>query len=289
MIAMERASARRPRGRRGTVYLVGAGPGDPNLLTLRAAELLGFVDVVLYDRLVSKEVLDRIPEGTERINVGKSPYSEAGTTSQEQITNLMISLAESGKDVARLKGGDALFFSRGAEEAIALRDRGIRYEIVPGVSSALGAPAYAGIPLTHRDYSSSVFIATGQEGTDKRKKRINWRDVPSSSAETIVVLMGVASIKHIASELIIGGLDPATPVAAVESGTTQRQRTTVLSLREVSRGLAKVGSPCVFVIGKVAALAYDLNWFEGKDVQIGEIVDAVSALENNLVARNPSL
>lgn len=273
------------RARRGTVYLVGAGPGDPNLLTLRAAEVLGMVDVVLYDRLVSTDVLDRIPRRVEKINVGKNPYSDNCSASQEEINGLLISLAEQGKDVARLKGGDALFFSRGAEEASALSERGIKYEIVPGITSALGAPAYAGIPLTHRDYSSSVFIATGQESL--KNKHINWRQVPSSSAETIVILMGVASIKHISSELIIGGLDPSTPVAAVERGTTQRQRTTLLSLSEVASGVAKVNSPCVFVIGKVAALAYDLNWFEGNNIQ--KIIDAVSAPEKNLVAPNPSL
>ncbi|MHB8565559.1 MAG: uroporphyrinogen-III C-methyltransferase [Nitrososphaerales archaeon] len=246
---------------KGIVYLVGAGPGDPKLLTLRAVEVLGVVDVVLHDRLISREVLNTIPRKTRKINVGKEPHSRS--TSQDEIIRMMVSYVERGKSVARLKGGDALFFSRGAEEARAMKERGIDFEIVPGVSSALAAPAYAGIPLTQRKHSSSVLIATGQEGRDKEKK-INWRKVPSSSVDTIVVLMGVEKIWQISNELIKGGLDPDTPVGAIEWGTTRKQKTTILTLGESAKGLARVKPPCVFVIGNVARIADELNWFGKK-------------------------
>jgi uroporphyrin-III C-methyltransferase len=248
--------------KKAQVYLIGAGPGNPKLLTLRAKEVLEeSVDVVLYDRLVSKEILKTIPGRVRLTDVGKEPYSKNGVT-QDEIIGLMISLVREGKTVARLKGGDALFFSRGSEEACALKRSGVRYEIVPGVSSVMGATAYAGIPLTHREYSSSVLVATGQEGQGKgRKKRIDWRRIPSSSVDTIVLLMGAKRFSHIATELILGGLDPSTPVAAIEWGTTTRQRTRLFKLSQqmVSESLH---SPSLIVIGQVVNLAKGLSWLE---------------------------
>ena len=246
------------------VYFVGAGPGDPKLLTIRAKEVLESVDAVLYDRLVSNEVLNVIPKTVRLIDVGKSPHSR--TLTQGEITLLIISLVKNGKTVARLKGGDSLLFSRGSEEATALRRNGISFEIVPGITSAIGATAYAGIPLTHRDYSSSVLIATGHECYDKNKKRIDWRKVPTSSVDTIVLLMGVERFPRIASELIRGGLDPKTPVAAVQWGTTNKQRTTFFTLVQGKvAGASLLQSPSVIVVGSVVSLAEQLGWWMEND------------------------
>jgi uroporphyrin-III C-methyltransferase len=249
------------------VYFVGAGPGDRRLLTLRAKEVLASVDIVLYDRLVSHEVLETIPKKVKMTNVGKSAHSMDGP-SQEEIIQMIISNVEDGKTVARLKGGDALLFSRGSEEARAMRRKGIKFEIVPGVCSAIGATAYAGIPLTHRDFSSSVLVATGQEGEKNNgKKPIDWKSVPSSSVDTIVILMGVERFPHIASELIRGGLDPKTPVGAVEWGTTKRQKTTFFTLDQGKAKAVPLRAPSVIVIGRVVTLAEDLNWLESALVQ----------------------
>lgn len=245
------------------VYFVGAGPGDPKLLTIRGKEVLESVDVVLYDRLVSNEVLNLIPKTVGLIDVGKAPHSR--TLTQDAITLLIISLVKNGKTVARLKGGDSLLFSRGSEEAAALRRNGISFEIVPGITSAIGATAYAGIPLTHRDYSSSVLIATGHECYDKDKKRIDWRKVPTSSVDTIVLLMGVERFPRIASELIRGGLDPKTPVAAVQWGTTNKQRTTFFTLAQGKEAGALLQSPSVIVVGSVVSLAEQLGWWMEND------------------------
>ena len=250
--------------RRGRVYLVGSGPGDPKLLTLRAFEVLKEkVDIVLYDRLVSSEVLAILPERTRKINVGKMPNSK--NKNQNEIERLMISYAKRGERVARLKGGDALFFSRGGHEARTLKRERIDFEIVPGITSALGATAYAGIPLTDRKYSSSVLIATGHEDDSKaRSKKIDWSKIPSS-IDTIVILMGVGRMQHIASELIRGGLDSHTPLAIVERGTTEGQRTVLLTLQDAADGvtLRRISPPSVFVIGRVAGLAKSLNWRGG--------------------------
>lgn len=243
------------------VYFIGAGPGDPKLLTIRAKEVLEFVDVVLYDRLVSIEVLNMIPKNVMLIDVGKTPHSQ--TIAQEEITLLIISLVKKGKIVARLKGGDALLFSRGSEEAKAMRRNRISFEIVPGICSAIGATTYAGIPLTHRDFSSSVLIATGRECSDKGRNRIDWKNVPNSSVDTIVLLMGVEMFRHIASDLILGGLDPRTPVAVVEWGTTDKQRTTFFTLDQGMEPGLHLRSPSVIVIGKVVSLADELNWWVG--------------------------
>lgn len=241
------------------VYFVGAGPGNPKLMTVRSLEVLSTVDVVLYDRLVSKEVLRLIPKHVKIIDVGKKPHVKSIT--QDEIIHKMISFVKDGKTVARLKGGDALFFSRGSEEAEAMKKNGIKFEIVPGVTSATSATAYAGIPLTHRNYSSSVLIATGQERRNKEDgERINWRKVPSSSTDTIVLLMSAEKLQHIANELLNGGLSASTPVAAVRWGTTPKQETMVFTLEEAAMGVRKVRAPSVIVIGKVVDLIHDLNW-----------------------------
>ncbi|MCS7103461.1 MAG: uroporphyrinogen-III C-methyltransferase, partial [Candidatus Korarchaeum sp.] len=186
----------------GRVYLVGAGPGDPKLLTLKAVEVLRKADVVIYDRLVNREILKLTPENAEKIFVGKSPGKHMFT--QEEINSLMVKFALEGKIVVRLKGGDPFLFGRGGEEAEALASNNIPFEIVPGISSALAAAAYAGIPLTHRSYSSSVVIVTGTQAPDTTRK-VNWKKI-AEAADTIVILMGLKSISRIVKALMDGGL-----------------------------------------------------------------------------------
>jgi uroporphyrin-III C-methyltransferase len=244
----------------GKVYLVGAGPGDPKLLTLKALEVLQNADVVMYDRLISEGVLRLIPEKAEKIYVGKSPGKHALT--QDEINELMIREAMKGKTVVRLKNGDPFIFSRGGEEAEALASMNIEFEVVPGVSSAFAVPAYAGIPLTHRQYSSSVAVVTGSQALDAPKK-INWGKL-AGAVDTIVVLMGLRHLREIAGQLIDGGLNPDTPVAIIEWGTTEYQRTLIGRLSTIADVAEKAAfkPPSVIVIGEVVNLGRRLSWFK---------------------------
>src|SRR6266567_6954121 len=202
------------RVRRGTVYLVGAGPGDPGLLTVKARDLLESCDVIVYDYLVNPDLLDYVPDGAERIYVGK--VGGGRQTPQDQINYLLIEQAQRRRRVVRLKGGDPFLFGRGAEEAEALRSAGIPFEVVPGISSALAVPAYAGIPLTHRDLSSSVAVLTGSRAGDGALAKSL---AAHSSTDTIVVLMGVTHLNEIAGDLIAAGRSEETPVAVIRWGT----------------------------------------------------------------------
>lgn len=243
----------------GKVFLVGAGPGDPKLLTLKAVEVLREADVVVYDRLVSKEILEFAPEDAEKIYVGKS--SDKHELSQEKINELLVNKALDGKKVVRLKGGDPFVFGRGGEEAEALADSEIVFEVVPGVTSAVAAPAYAGIPLTHRDYASSVAVVTGHQAADT--KRIDWGRL-AGSVDTIVVLMGVGSLESTATNLIEGGLSPNLPVAVIEWGTTEKQRSLIGTLGTIAEEVREknVKPPAVIVIGEVVNLGSKLSWFK---------------------------
>jgi len=243
----------------GKVFLVGAGPGDPKLLTLKAVEVLREADVVVYDRLVSKEILEFAPEDAEKIYVGKS--SEKNELSQEKINELLVNKALDGKKVVRLKGGDPFVFGRGGEEAEALADSEIVFEVVPGVTSAVAAPAYAGIPLTHRDYASSVAVVTGHQAADT--KLIDWSRL-AGSVDTIVVLMGVGSLESTATNLIEGGLSPNLPVAVIEWGTTEKQRSLIGTLGTIAEEVREknVKPPAVIVIGEVVNLGSKLSWFK---------------------------
>jgi uroporphyrinogen III methyltransferase/synthase len=238
-----------------TVYLVGAGPGDPGLLTCRGAELLARADVVVHDRLSEITLLDLAPAGAERIDVGKSP---GGPVHQEEINRLLVERGLRGQEVVRLKGGDPFVFGRGGEEAEALAAAGVAFEVVPGVSSAVAVPAYAGIPVTHRGLSTSFTVVTGHS-RHAVDNDVDW-DALARAADTIVVLMGVAHRAEIAVRLQGGGLPADTPVAAVRWGTRPGQRT----VRTTLSGLADVTlePPVTLVIGKVAGL--DLRWFEGR-------------------------
>jgi uroporphyrin-III C-methyltransferase len=244
----------------GKVFLVGAGPGDPKLLTLRAAEVLREVDVVVYDRLVSDSILELIPKSVEKIYVGKNSVKHE--LSQEKINELLVNLALEGKKVVRLKGGDPFVFSRGGEEAESFADRQIDFEVVPGITSAIAAPAYSGIPLTHRDYASSFAIVTGHQAADS-KAPINWSKL-AGSVNTIVVLMGVGSLESIACDLIEGGLSPDVPVAVIEWGTLKTQRCIIGKLGTIAKEAKEknVKPPAVIVIGEVVNLGRKLSWFK---------------------------
>jgi uroporphyrinogen III methyltransferase/synthase len=239
-----------------TVFLVGAGPGDPGLLTLRGAEVLGRADVVVYDRLSVEALLDLAPASAERISVGKAPGKV--TMSQEDINALLVERGRTGATVVRLKGGDPFVFARGGEEAAALRDAGIAFEVVPGISSSIAAPAYAGIPVTLRHSSTSFTVVTGHEDPSVGDEgSVDWRAVAQVGG-TIVILMGVARIRRIAEALMAGGRSPDTPVAAVRWGTRPEQTTLRATLGTIAD--QPLATPSVIVVGEVAA--EELAWFE---------------------------
>jgi uroporphyrinogen III methyltransferase / synthase len=241
-----------------TVYLVGAGPGDPGLLTVRGAELLAVADVVVYDRLSVEALLDLAPPGAERISVGKAPG--AVTMAQERINALLVERGATGQQVVRLKGGDPFVFARGGEEAAALAAAGVPFEVVPGISSAIAAPAYAGIPVTLRHSSTSFTVVTGHEDPRLGERgSVDWRSVARVGG-TIVVLMGVGRIHRIAAELRAGGLPPDTPAAAVRWGTRPDQRTIRATLGTIAD--QPLETPSVIVVGQVAGI--DLEWFESR-------------------------
>jgi uroporphyrin-III C-methyltransferase len=234
-----------------TVYLVGAGPGDPELLTVRAARLLASADVVLYDRLIAAETLALVPATAELIDVGKSPGNSAA---QATINETMVAIATRRPDavVVRLKGGDPYLFGRGGEEVEALTAAGLAFEVVPGVTSALAGPSAAGIPVTHRDLARSVTIITGHDATDNEP--IDWAPFAAMGAHhTLIVMMGARRRTLVADALIAAGVPGDTPVAFVENATTLRQRVVTGTLATVAN--LDVHPPAVFIIGAVAALA----------------------------------
>jgi len=230
-----------------TVYLVGAGPGDPELLTLRAARLLAMADVVIHDRLVSADVIALAPAGATRIDVGKTPGRPS--TTQPEINELLVEHGRRADAVVRLKGGDPFVFGRGGEEAEALLAAGVAFEVVPGVTSAVAAPGAAGIPVTMRHRAPAFTVVTGHD--DPSGIGVDWQAHAATGA-TLVVLMGAGTIDTIAARLMSGGLDPATPVAAVRWATTERQEELRTTLADI--GGVELRSPCTIVIGDVAAL-----------------------------------
>src|SRR6266404_4965794 len=253
----------------GMVYLVGAGPGDPGLLTLRARDLLTTCDVVVYDYLVDPEVMQFAPPHAERIYVGK--VGGGKHTPQGEINQLLIEQARTGRRVVRLKGGDPFLFGRGGEEAEALYEAGISFEVVPGISSALAVPAYAGIPLTHREVSSSVAILTGASAGDVDDVSAALTDL--SRAETIVILMGVANLRLIADDLIASGRDPETPAAVIRWGTYETQQTVTGTLQSIANEAKSSGMrpPGVIIIGEVVRLRERLKWFEKELAESAEL------------------
>lgn len=241
--------------RMGKVTLVGAGPGDPELLTVRALKVLQEADVVVHDRLVSPEVLALVPEHVRRIDVGKLPRHHA--VPQEEINELLVSLALQGWNVARLKGGDPLIFGRGSEEAWALREAGISVSCVPGITAAQGVAASSGVPLTHRGLATGVRYVTGHRARDAALD-LDWKSLACSDT-TLVVYMGVSSIGEIAAKVMAHGLPEDTPVLMVASATTPREERRLSTLRNVAEHAAEhTGSaPVLFIIGRVASLYMD--------------------------------
>jgi uroporphyrinogen III methyltransferase/synthase len=265
-----------------TVYLVGAGPGDPGLLTRRGAELLARAEVVVYDRLASPALLRLAPPGAELVDVGKAPGRAA--MSQEQINELLVARGSEGKEVVRLKGGDPFVFGRGGEEAEACIAAGVPFEVVPGITSAIAAPAYAGIPVTHRGLSTHFTVVTGHEDPAKGTTDTDW-DALAKTGGTLVILMGAGRLREIARALVAGGRDPATPVAAVRWGTRPEQRTVRATLATIAD--AGVEAPSAIVVGDVAAL--DLGWFErrplfGRRVVVTRAREQASELRDRLEA-----
>lgn len=239
---------------RGFVSLVGAGPGDPELLTLKAFRLLQEADVIVYDRLVSKEIMDLGRLDASRIDVGKE--SSNHTLPQNEITQLLVQLAGEGKNVVRLKGGDPFIFGRGGEEIEGLLDAGIEFQIIPGITAASGCATYAGIPLTHRDHAQSVVFMTGHSSEGEENSREwheQWRR-HAQSRQTLVIYMGVKNLPLIRDALISEGADPETPVAIIEKGTTAEQKTRRGTLANPPD--ARQGSPAIIIIGSVAGLDY---------------------------------
>ena len=247
----------------GLVSIVGAGPGDPDLITVGALERLKTADVVLYDRLVDRRLVDQSRPGAELIDVGKTPGGRG--RKQADINSLLIDRARDGKSVVRLKGGDPFVFGRGGEEADALQAAGIPFEVLPGVSSATAAAAYAGIPVTHRGLASSLTIVTGSEAPGKPDSDVDWEALAAGKG-TLVVMMGWQNIDAIVGALISHGRSPDTPVALVSQGSTPDQRTVVGTLGDIVARAAQedIGPPVVAVIGDVVTLRDRIAWFEGR-------------------------
>lgn len=246
---------------KGKVYLVGAGPGDPGLITVKGLHCLEQADVIIYDYLVNKDLLNKAGKGAELIYVGKQP--QAHHMPQERINALLVAKAREGKAVVRLKGGDPFVLGRGGEEAEALAAAGIPFEVVPGITAAIAAPAYAGIPVTHRGLSSSFAVVTGHAvGSGSR---IDWNRI-ATGVDTLVFVMGVANLSSIATHLMENGRSPATPVALIEWGTTPKQQVVKGALADIAclAGAAHISQPAVLIVGEVVELRDKIRWFEDK-------------------------
>ena len=247
-------------GPKGKVYICGAGPGDRDLLTIKAAKLLSECDVILYDRLVNNGILNMTSSHSKKVYVGR----ESGDpTTNQMITNeLMLKYANDGKKILRLKGGDPFIFGRGGEEAEFLSSKNIKYEIVPGISSLNGAAVYAGIPLTHRDYSSSVVILTGHESIEKKKSSIKWNSI-AKAADTIVIFMGLEQLNHITRKMIGAGVNKRSDIAVIENATSNKQRVIIGNLGNIERKVKqkKIQSTAIIIIGKVVGIQNKIEWF----------------------------
>jgi uroporphyrin-III C-methyltransferase len=249
-------AARAPRP--GKVYLVGAGPGDPELLTLKAARLLAAAEVVVIDQLVSPQVLELIGAQAERIHAGKQRNHH--TLKQHEINALLVTLARQGRQVVRLKGGDPFVFGRGGEEMQELVAAGIDFEVVPGITAACGVSAYAGIPLTHRDHAQSCTFVTGH--LKDGGAELDWAGL-ARPRQTVVIYMGLTALAQICSKLVEHGLPPEHPAAVVQQGTTAAQRVVTGTLADLPRRVAEAGleSPCLTIVGEVVTLRAMLDWY----------------------------
>ena len=246
----------------GIVYIVGAGPGDRKLITLKGVECLQRADVVIYDLLLNDTLLEHCPAHTEKI---QAPDPRVRTTRQAELNRMLVEHAKAGKIVVRLKGGDPYIFGRGGEEAVALTEAGIRFEVVPGITSAIAAAAYAGIPVTHREYASSVAFVTGHSAALHPDSNINWAQL-ATAVDTLVVYMGVAHLRQITKRLMAHGRHPDTPVSLVRVGTTPQQLVIQGTLDDIAQKAAAVQlkSPAIIVVGEVNRLRQQLRWFDTK-------------------------
>jgi uroporphyrinogen III methyltransferase / synthase len=244
------------------IYLVGSGPGDPGLFTLRGLRCIEEADAIVYDRLAPESLLRHARPGAELIYVGKKPGEPS--MPQEEISALLVELGRAGRTVVRLKGGDPYVFGRGGEEALALLEAGLPFEVVPGVTSGIAAPAYAGIPVTHRGLSASVAFVTGHEDPTKDRSDVNWNKV-ANGADTLILYMGVGRLREISSELVSAGRSPETPVAVIRWGTVSEQRTVTGTLDDIADRVeeAKLRPPAITVVGEVVSLrGAGLDWYE---------------------------
>lgn len=259
---MESAARRVEREMTGKVYLAGAGPGDPGLVTVRTAELLSLADVVLYDRLVSDEILAMISKSAKKEYVGRKAGDD--TSNQLHTNELMLKYASQGNQVVRLKGGDPIIFGRGGEEAEYLREHNIAYEIIPGITSAIASATYAGIPLTHRQIASSVVLVTGHEDPTKESEAVKWRNL-AKSVDSIVIMMGLSRIGDICAQLIDGGLGADTPVAVIQNGTMPEQITVRAKLSDIADAVKQknVRPPAIIIVGNAVSLCEKIGWRDG--------------------------
>jgi uroporphyrin-III C-methyltransferase len=249
---------------KGKVYLVGAGPGDPKLITVYGMECIQQADVILYDRLVNDELLKYTKADAELIFCGKQPGKHQ--IIQEQIHELLIEKASNGKTVTRLKGGDPCIFGRVGEEAEVLAVNGIPYEIVPGITSGIAAPAYAGIPVTHRDYASSFAIVTGHSRAEKEQDQLNWQAL--AGIDTIAFYMGIGNLNYICTSLIEHGKNPHTKAAIIQWGTTPEQKTVTGTLKNIEDRALEAGitHPAIVLVGDVVGVREKIRWFQEGEV-----------------------
>ncbi len=274
---------------KGIVSLVGAGPGDPDLISVKGLRLIRAADAVVYDRLVDSRLLERAGEAAEMIDVGKIPGKRINR--QEDINKLLVELGTAGKRVVRLKGGDPFVFGRGGEEAEALAGAGVQFEIVPGVTSAVAAPAYAGIPLTHRKLASSFTVVTGSEDPTKPESSVDWESLAKSS-DTLAILMGQSNLATIAEALVRYGRAPETPVALVQWGTEPYQRALTGTLSTIAEKAVTdgIGAPAVTIVGDVVRMREAISWFDnrplfGKRVLVTRTRTQASALSEMLTRK----
>jgi uroporphyrin-III C-methyltransferase len=245
----------------GKVFICGAGPGDPDLLTLKSMKLLKTCNVVLYDRLVGNDIVKLIPNTSRKIYVGRE---EGDPLSHQNNTNeIMVRFAKKGEKVLRLKGGDPFIFGRGGEEAEFLREHNIQYEIVPGITSPIASAIYSGVPLTHRQLSSSIAIVTGQEASVKEQASMHWEKLVDA-VDTIIILMGVRQLRRISTRLIEAGMSKDTDVAIIENGATSKQRVVTGTLENITNlsKKAKIKPPAIIIIGRVVSLREKISWFQ---------------------------
>ena len=243
----------------GKVFIVGAGPGDPKLITLKAVESIKSADIVLYDRLVSKKIVAMIPKRAEKMYVGRDVGDDY--KHQDTTNDMMVKFAKKNKIVVRLKGGDPFIFGRGGEEAEFLRKHKVKYEIIPGITSGIGSAEYSGIPLTHRKFASSVVFVTGHEDAKKSEGVVDWKKL-AKAVDTIVIMMGLSRLEIISKKLISGGLSKNTPVAVIQNGTTDEHRMIKGTLSNISKKVseAKIKPPSIIVVGKVVNLSDKIGW-----------------------------